>query len=618
MKTVFFTILFEVCISCLYAQTVLIETESFLEKGGWILDNQFMDQMGSPYLLAHGAGRPVQDAYTNIEIPEKEDYFVWVRTFNWNAPWDLTQAPGIFRISINGIELDQTFGTKPDKWNWVKGGRISMKKGVTEVRLMDLTGFEGRCDAILLTTDESLIPPNENSEMIDFRKQLLNIPDKPILVGEYDLVVVGGGVAGISAAVSAARLGLKTALIQNRPVLGGNNSPEIRVVIQGGINLGPYPNMGNVVGEIGNSYEDHDRTLRIVQSETNLDLHLNTHVYDAEVVDGIIDAVLARNVVTNIEYRFKGKLFADCTGDGNLGFAAGADYTDKRETRSVYGETLAPEIQDNFKYGATLKWNAKDVGKPVTYPLTPWAVQFSDITAQKETQAIWDWETGWYHDMINEFEYIRDYWFRIIYGNFSFLKNQSVDKLKYENYDLVWVGYVPGKRESRRLLGDVILRQQDIEGEWKQYPDSAVIGTYSIDQHFPHPENSLYFPGEEFRAIQKHNYNKLGPVKQKIPGVNINKPYMIPYRCLYSRNINNMFMAGRDISVSRIALTSVRVQGTTGMMGEAVGIAASLCIENECLPRDIYRDHLEEYKESLLNGVYNKEDMMINPDPFAR
>jgi len=600
------------------AQTILVETESFKEKGGWVIDNQFIDQMGSSYLLAHGAGRIVQDAFTDINIPQSGKYHIWVRTFNWNSPWNPDQAPGKFQVLINGRPLDNTFGTSPEKWDWVRGGHVNLKNKSAEIRLKDLTGFEGRCDAIVLTIDPSFTPPNRDPEMINFRRKMLQLPDSPVDKGAYDLVVVGGGVAGIATAVSAARLGLKTALIQNRPVLGGNNSPEIKVVIQGGINLGPYPNMGNVVSEIGNTYEDHERTLKIVQSEPNLDLHLNTHVFNALVEDDKITAVLARHAETNMEYRFNAKLFADCTGDGNVGFAAGADYVDKREIRSMFGETLAPEIQDNFKYGATLKWNSKDIGEPVTYPETPWAVQFSEVTVQRESKAIWNWETGWYHDMVDEFEYIRDYWLRVVYGNFSYLKNHAVDKDKYENYDFAWVGYVPGKRESRRLLGDVVLRQQDVEGEWKQYPDSAVIGTYSIDQHFPDPENSLYFPGEAFRSIQKHNYNPLGPVKMKIPGVNINKPYLIPYRCLYSRNIDNLFMAGRDVSMTRIAMTSARVQGTTGMMGEAVGIAASLCIEEDCLPREIYTDHLDEYKERLLKGVYNKEDMMINPDPFTR
>lgn len=237
------------------------------------------------------------------------------------------------------------------------------------------------------------------------------------------------------------------------------------------------------------------------------------------------------------------------------------------------------------------------------FPLTPWAVSFTEVTAQYTTRGNNWWETGFRYDQIKDFEYIRDYALRIIYGNWSYLKNTSPKKENYANYDLSDVSFVPGKRESRRLTGDIILTQNDVEGGWKNYDDACVMATYSIDQHFPTAENTLYFPGEEFLSYQKHNYNPLGVSRKDIANKDVNEPYLIPYRCLYSRNIENLFMAGRDISVTRIVLNSTRVQKTTGVMGEVVGIAAALCVANNCTPREIYLKHLDTLKKELTKGI---------------
>jgi len=237
--------------------------------------------------------------------------------------------------------------------------------------------------------------------------------------------------------------------------------------------------------------------------------------------------------------------------------------------------------------GASVQWYSADTGKNSAFADCPWALQFSEQSCQHATRGDWNWEAGLNRDQIKEFEYIRDLSFRAIYGNWAFQKNKSKDKAKYTNRKLSWVAYIAGKRESRRLLGDVILQQQDIQ-EKREFPDAFVTTTWTIDLHYPDPKNTRFFPGEEFRSIAK--FTKIAP-------------YPIPYRCFYSRNIGNLMMAGRDISVTHVALGTVRVMRTCGMMGEVVGMAASLCKKHNTNPRGVYQYHLAELKELAERGV---------------
>jgi len=230
-------------------QTVLVEAEQFASLGGWDLDQQSMDQMGSPYLLAHGLGVPVRDATTQVFFEERGRYRVWVRTRDWVAPWKAPGAPGKFQVVINGQPLDTIFGTKEAIWHWQDGGEIELA-GDVSIALHDLTGFEGRCDAIVFSREPSFIPPNTEPEMGAFRRKMLDLEGPPAEGGEFDLVVVGGGVAGTAAAVSAARNGLTVALIQDRPVLGGNSSSEVRVWPEGHTRQKPFPRIGEIVEEL--------------------------------------------------------------------------------------------------------------------------------------------------------------------------------------------------------------------------------------------------------------------------------------------------------------------------------------------------------------------------------
>ena len=193
-----------VCVAQSTKPGVLIEAESFAYTGGWVVDQQFVDQMGSAFLLAHGMGVPVADAKTEIDVPVAGTYHVWVRTRYWVAPWKVAGSPGRFQVLLNGAPLTQTFGTEGAAWHWQNGGTVRLKKGRTPVALHDLTGFEGRCDAILLTMDAGLKPPDDGPVLKAFRKKLLGLAPEPASAGTFDLVVVGGGMAGTTTTIAAA------------------------------------------------------------------------------------------------------------------------------------------------------------------------------------------------------------------------------------------------------------------------------------------------------------------------------------------------------------------------------------------------------------------------------
>ncbi|MFO7976676.1 MAG: FAD-dependent oxidoreductase [Candidatus Hydrogenedentota bacterium] len=577
-------------------QTVFVETESFNQLGGWVVDQQAMDQMGSPYVLAHGMGVPVENCTTTLAFPETGVYHVWVRTRDWVASFGASGAPGRFQVLVNGEPLETIFGTEGAEWHWQDGGTVEIDEPNVRLALHDLTGFEGRCDAILFSKDAALEPPDAGEALLAFRHDLLGLPDTPPDAGTFDFVVVGGGIAGTCAAISAARLGLDVALVQDRPVLGGNNSSEVRVHLQGKTNLSPYPALGNLVRELdsgmqGNAqppenYNDAKK-LRVAGAEKDLSLFLNMHAYKTEMDRDRIVAVIAKNTRTGQDLRFPARWFADCTGDGTIGFLAGADYRMGRESRAETGEELAPEKPDDMTMGASVQWYSVETEKPSPFPECPWAEPFTEETAQKVMMGEWDWETGMNRNQVTEIEYIRDHALRIIYGNWAFLKNHSADKADYANRKLGWVAYVAGKRESRRLMGDVVLQQQDIDYR-REFVDASVTTTWTIDLHYPEPKNSEQFPGREFRSIAKH---------KKIV------PYPIPYRCFYSRNIENLFMAGRNISVTHVALGTIRVMRTGGMMGEVVGMAASLCKKHDTIPRGVYAHHIEELRALMQKGI---------------
>ena len=577
-------------------EELFVEAESFSVKGGWQVDQQFMDVMGSPYLIAHGAGVPVEDASAQVRLPGKGEWHLFVRTFNWVSPWYDGEGPGKFKVAVDGDELSETLGAAGSKWMWQYAGSFETASRNISVALKDMTGFDGRCDALYFSRVKNPELPEDVAGMRELRSRLIRNFNVPSDKGQYDLVVAGGGVAGMCAAVAAARQGLKVALIHDRPVLGGNNSAEVRVHLGGSIECGPYPNLGNMIKEFGHTkkgnaksaenYEDWKK-MSFVENEENISLFLNTHVTDLEMKDGSIEALLARNIETGELMRFSAPVFSDCTGDASVGYLAGAEWRTGRESLAETGEPGAVEVADRQVLGASVQWNSKDMGKPSPFPVFEYGKVFTEESVQKVKGGEWTWETGMLRDQVLEAERVRDHGLLVVYSNWSYLKNHSSVKEEFAYRALDWVAYVAGKRESRRLVGDVMLTQNDILNE-VPYEDATCATSWSIDLHYPDPANTAFFPGEEFKAVCTQEYIEI---------------YPIPYRCFYSKNIPNLFMAGRNISVTHVALGTVRVMRTTAMMGEVVGLAASVCHRHGCLPRDVYRTHFADLQALMEQGA---------------
>ena len=561
-----------------HAADVLVEAESFADPGGWVVDQQFMDIMGSPYLLAHGMGVPVAPARTQVEFPAPGTYHLWVRTKDW-VP---SHHPGIFKVVIDGVPAPTVFGNQGQGWIWQKGGTVEVRGKKVNLELSDLTGFDGRCDALYFTTEAAAVPPNEPGEKMEaWRRKLLGMPDVPPSAGQFDVVVVGGGISGTAAAVAAARLGCTVALIHDRPVLGGNNSPEVRVHTGGASS----PIVSEINGAYGSNPQDPkwlkepsgptqtaERRQKVVDGEQNIKSFLGWHAIRATRQGNRIASVDAKNIQTNEERRFAAPVFIDSTGDGSVGAWVGAEFRVGREAKAEFNEPTAPDQADGMTLGTSLLWGTRETDHETKFPDVPWATEVSkDLAAASGN---WTWEYGHYKDTIKDAEEIRDYLLRAIYGSWCTAHNVK-DTAKYARTELAWVPYVGGKRESRRLMGDYLLTENDVL-ECKQFPDGVATGSWSIDLHYP--------KGYEFRTYAQ---------MQRV------KPYPIPYRCLYSKNVDNLMMAGRDVSVTHVALGTTRVMNTCGQMGVATGVAAAICKKHGTTPRGVYEKHLQELIDTL-------------------
>lgn len=596
---------------------LFVEAEGFQNRGGWELDQQSMDQMGSPYLLAHGLGIPVEDATTKVTFPSRGRYRLWVRTKDWVAPWKAPGTPGKFRVLLDGTPVKEVFGTKGAEWHWHDGGVVDVEKSMT-LGLHDLTGFEGRCEAVLFCRDLDFKPTDDVDALTRFRRKLLGLPDEPDQGGEFDLVVAGGGLAGTCAAITAARNGLKVALVQDRPVLGGNGSSEVRVWPEGHTCKPPYPRVGQVVEEIltgkrvenkmngaHSEYFDDDHKLEVVRKEANITLLLNHRLVSVESSDGVVRSVVIQSTGTARQKRLVGRFFADCTGDAKVGHLAGADYEYEFAGEDpLMGSTNLFSVLDASDKEQVFRCECKDKSSLKTdfeegkhaqpFPRCPWALDLSDkpfpgraahSSSKNNNLSLferqWFWESGFGQDQIEDIELIRDHNFRAMYGAWDALKN--VDGL-YPNHRLGWAAFIAGKRESRRLMGDFVLDGKHFT-EGVEFEDGCFPCSWHIDLHFPKKAYQEGFEGNEF--ISDYTRGK----GYKYEGI-----FWAPYRCLYSRNVKNLFMAGRDISVTKSGLGPVRVMRTCGMMGEIVGKAASICVKESCMPRGVYEDHLDTLK----------------------
>lgn len=562
---------------------VLLEAASFSDLGGWVLDTQHYQQMGGCYLLAHGLGRPVKNARTTVKLPEAGDWHVGVRTRDWcPGPWP---APGRFQIRINDQTLPVVFGTEPG-WAWQDGGKLELPAGDVQVELVDLTGFAARCDAIYFSREPAADLPNDDlQELSAWKDQLAGRADLEVEELDYDLVIVGGGISGCAAALAAASRNLRVAIIQDRPVFGGNASEEIRVHTEGihgkgghlltKIDTQHYPNGSP---EAAQDQRKRDRAL----AESGADL-FPLHLACGLAKDGEwIVSVDARHAQTGIIRRFKAPVFIDATGDGWLGYWAGADCRYGREARSEFdegwdkhGELWCPEKPDNRVMGASVLWNSRDTDKTVEFPDVPWALPVAKDNAAVDGD--WNWEYS-ENDLnqVADAEQIRDHLLRAVYGSFANAKN----KTEHAGRELEWVAFNAGKRESRRLMGDYVYTMHDAVKQ-RQFDDTVAEETRDIDVHY-----QLVEKGHDLDFLSKALFYRVGR-------------YYIPFRSLYSRNVENLMMAGRCFSCSHVAFGGPRVMNTCGQMGIATGYAAALCKEHDATPREIGRQHIKTLRQLI-------------------
>ena len=530
------------------------------DAGGWKLDVQFMDVMGSPYLLAHGCGIRVTDAKAEVNVPAAGTWRVWVRARKW------VEGAGAFKVRVGGQVLTRTFGVSQSEWAWEDGGTVALDAGPVRLALVDGDGFDGRCAGVVLTDDGSRpdgalrLDGQEVAETVD-----------------ADFVVVGGGVPGACAAVAAARRGLKVALVQDRPVLGGNASSEIRVWSAG---ESKYPLVRELRGWFMNrdanmALSDAHR-MRVVEDERTLSLHLCTRMFAAETADGRIVAVKALDWRRNRVVRFRAPLFCDATGDGWLGFYAGADWRMGREAKDEYNESFAPEKADGLTLGASLMWTSATANTDM-----PFAASWAEPHAKgvSAVRGEWNWEYGIRRDMIQEGEAIRDRLLLAIYGAFSLAKKDPLNaRVILDN-----VPFLLGKRESRRLLGDWVYSERDVT-EKRQFEDAIAAGSWSVDLHYDD-----FKPGVDFLSTARQpHYGR----------------YWIPYRSVYSRNVANLFMAGRCFSCTHVGLGGPRVINTLAQLGCAAGEAAALCREKGWQPRDVWTKGAVRELQRRLGGEF--------------
>ena len=767
------------------ASVLWMEAEAFDNTGKWSNDSQHVDLMGSPYLLATGVGRPVEDAVTSAKIPSSGKYVLWVRCRDWLP----SHSPGKFSVIVGGKASGVTFGkAEKDDWRWVRGGQFDLKAGPVQVAIHDLTGWWGRCDAVVLA-DESFKPTDDPKGLAAQRMKYCGVTPEIKPMGVYDLVVVGGGPAGMGAATAAARHGIKVALVQDRPVLGGNASSEIMIPPMGYI--GSPPDRVNITGlaeeffpEQGwANFADSKKMEAIVRAEKNISLFLNTRGIGVEMAaKDRIKSVIALDVRTGQRMSFAAPLFVDCTGHGWMGYYAGAEYRMGQEARSEFNESLAPvkagkrtmgntlykagfrdhrpgakalasgrgapargvivKYSDKNRVTLTGKWThstfhggdyvhdsdggkgaktavftcgVKKAGKhevflgylafnnrasnvPVTvehaggktrvtvdqtasnkgwrslgsFNFTPkalvrvtietagtkgvviadcirvvapgdkpvkvsshepkrkplpdgvrfdcprWAYQwrssdeFEKLGTHRRIRTTnrpenfdgdsrgkgrnpgndasggilhkWWVELGGMSDIVQDAEKIRDELFRINLGLWNYAKNYNPRTISRNKYrELVWLNYVPGVRESRRLMGDYIITQNDFDNR-TLHPDTIGFTDWGIDVH--HPEG-FWVRGND--CIHVYHGRRVS----------------IPYRSLYSKNIANLFMAGRCHSATHMALGGTRVIRPMMLTGQAAGTAAAIATDNKTSPRGVYKSRIKELQQRLLkDGCY--------------
>lgn len=601
---------------------IWLEAERFENTGGWSNDSQFVDLMGSPYLLSTGLGKCVGDATTTADVPVSSKYRLWVRCKDWLPG----HSPGRFAVKVGEAVSSVVFGrASTDDWQWFDGGMFELEAGPVRIHLQDRTGWWARCDAVVLASG-GFEPSDVLLELAGQREKYGPVSSEILETGGFDVVVVGGGPAGCGAAVAAARHGIRVAFIQDRPVLGGNASSEISIPPMGYI--GSPPEKVNVTGlaeeffgrQDWRSFADSEKIESIVRAEKNIRLFLNTRATGVEMVgENRIKSVIALNVRSGRRMRFGAPLFIDCTGHGWIGYYAGAEYRMGQEARSQFNESLAPVNPGSRTMGNNL-YNSefKSQDKPAPFTCPDWAFKwtrsedFEPLNSHERLDEVrrppnfdapsrgrgrnpgndidgrvyrtWWVEYGGMLDVIKDAEKIRDELFRINIGLWNYAKNHNPQTIEgNRNRELVWLTHVMGVRESRRLVGDYIMTQRDFDQQ-TMHKDTVAFTDWGIDVH--HPEG-FWVRGNDCIHVYQ------------------GKRTCIPYRTLYSRNIENLLMAGRCHSATHIALGGTRVMRPVCMMGQAAGTAAAIATKHNSTPRGVCKNHINKLQQALLkDGCY--------------
>lgn len=413
-----------------------------------------------------------------------------------------------------------------------------------------------------------------------------------------DLCVIGGGLAGIATAISAARHGAKVVLMQDRPVLGGNASSEIKMWVSGAGSRVRHLQETGIIEEIllENMHRNPERNFSVwdsilyekVKFEDNITLLLNCACCDAETNGNKILSVTGFQLTTYTWHKVEAKIFADCSGDSILAGLCSAEYMVGRESKETFGESMALEVADKKTMGMSLMIQAHETDRKIDYIPPKWAYVFNtdeemknkphDCLEKINTNFYWI-ELGGEQDSIHDTEEIRDELLKIAFGVWDHIKNKGDHGA--DNWELDWIGFLPGKKESRRYVGDYVLTQNDVMGG-VVFNDTVAYGGWQIDNHLP---GGFNMSGKDENHLQK---------------VRLREPYGIPYRCLYSKNIDNLMFAGRNISASHLGFATTRVMATCAVIGQAVGTAAALAVKNKLLPEKLGKTHIGELQALLL------------------
>ena len=574
-----------------------LEAEAFADYGGWSLDTQFTHKMGSAYLLAAGVMQPLAPATTTVEIPRAGTWRVWARTKDWLPDF----SPGKFAVSVAGVRGAVLGASRKEGWRWEQAGDFTLAAGKTVVRLEDLSGAFARCDALLFTTDLAFVPPNEAKSLRAARLTYTGTVEKIADGGTYDLVVVGAGPGGLGTAFAAARNGARVLLVHDRPVMGGNAGCEMGVWMEGAgvYGRGNLRESGLVCEATmrrnrrpGWTYSDAFREMAAELKDRLVEVP-NTRVLVVEKDGDKIAAVVGRSTLTGAETRFRGRLFMDGTGDGWIGYFAGAEYMCGREAKSEFNEAAAPEARDDLMMSGCIMDNClgyryRHTGKPQPYTTPEWARVLPPGFTRRihRLESEWWVEHGGRFDELADPERARDELVRINFAYWGWIKNESRLKGRASDAVLTQMPYKNARREGFRLVGDYVLTANDALAG-RIFPDRISYGGWPLDTHDP-------------LGMENPNGNGYWKYHPVVPA------YSIPYRCLYSKNVPNLLLGGRAVSVTHIALGSVRVQGTLFQLGQAAGTAAALMCEKNLMPREYGQSYIAELQQRLL-----KDDQYI-------